>query len=237
MVLASAFPSSTSNIKLAVCIAIYSISSLKFCCSAFLSRKLEICGIFLQDFQPYTREQGDFIHEALEVFQFNQTKRPTTFIIKNKLSHKKIHLSIFRSMNYDCFFFVHINFGKDLFSTIPSFKEPLQSALYQKALFLLFVTSNPHNMLTSGNRYLQHERQYRIFVFRIKIPFLISFLYRAIPFVFLRTYFFCSFCTYGLVLLNALKTTNILSSKLLSFEKHWKPTYVQHYFHTRNGQD
>jgi len=92
-------------------------------------------------------------------------------------------------MKYDCFFYDHMNFGADLFSAIPSFKNHLQGALYQKALFLLFVKGNPHDMLTGSSWNLQHERQYRVFVFEIKIQR--NFPHRAKPFVFLRTYFFC----------------------------------------------
>jgi len=44
--------------------------------------KLETCGIFLQDFEPYSSEQGDLIHELIDHLQLKQT-RPQSLIVKN----------------------------------------------------------------------------------------------------------------------------------------------------------
>jgi len=49
---------------------------------------------------------------------------------------------------------------------------------------------------------------------------------------FFITYFFCTFCKNGLVLLNPMNSHNIFSLKLASFEKVWKPIYAKHYFWT-----
>jgi len=151
-------------------------------------------------------------------------------IIKTKLSKKEIHPSIFRSMKYDCYLYVHINFGQKLLSTIPSIKNPSETA-YQKGLFFIFVRSNARDMLNADEESweVQLSRQYRIFVFRVKRsrPFN---QYRAKRmFLLYKTYFFCPFCKRGLVRLNFTNTTNILFLKLLHFEKHWEPSLAKHY--------
>jgi len=198
-----------------------------FCLSVFLSQNFEPCGIFLHDFQPYTSQQDDFIHEALEHLHLNQS-RPTSLIIKNERSQTELTPQIFRSMNYDCFYNVHINFGKDLFSTIPSFENPVQKALYMRSVFLIFVEGNVHEMLNYESFKLQRDRQYTMFVFRVKMnPRYIP--YRNKLFAFYKTYFFCTFCKPGLVRLFPAKTKNILSLKLSNFEKSWAPNFVQHY--------
>jgi len=131
-----------------VYIIIYSIWDSNASGYIFFSETFETCGIFLQDFQKSSYKQGDVIHEILEHLWMQQISL-TSLIIISDLSKKEIHPDSFRSMKYDCFLYVHINYGKDLFSTIPSFENSLQRALYQKALFLLFVKRDPHVMLTS----------------------------------------------------------------------------------------
>jgi len=108
------------------------------------------------------------VHEIIEHLQLRQ-RASRSLIIKNELAKKDFHPGIFRSMKYECFLHVHINFGKDLFSTIPRFEDPLQSALYQKALFLVVVNNNSLGMVTHNSLYLHVERQYRIFVNRINM--------------------------------------------------------------------
>jgi len=126
MVLVSTSPLK-SNRKLFVSILISLTLSVHFCSSALFPQTLESCGIFLQDFHPITSgEQADFIHGLLEHLHLNQT-RLTSLILKTNLSQRDIHPIIFRSMKYDCFLHVHINFGKDsLLSTIPSIKNSLK---------------------------------------------------------------------------------------------------------------
>jgi len=134
----------TSNyIKLIVYILMSLTFNVDFCSGVFLSQTLESCGIVLQDFQPCTsEEQGNFIHKLLEHLHLNQTRSKTSLIIKTTLSLRDFHPIIFRSMKYNCFFHVHIKFRKDsLFSTISSFKSPSESALYQKALFIILSLS------------------------------------------------------------------------------------------------
>jgi len=49
-------------------------------------------------------------------------------------------------------------------------------------------------------------------------------------FLLYKTYFFCAYCKHGLVRLYSTNTTNILSLKLLHFEKNWEPSLAEHYF-------
>jgi len=235
MTLASAFPSSDSSIKLAVCTTICLIAHLPLCSGVFLSQSFESCGIFLHDFQPYTREQGDFIHEALEHLHLNQS-RPTSLIIKTELSQKEIHPNIFRSMNYDCFFYVHINFGANIFSTIPPFKTDLEGSLYMKALFIILFKGNAEEMLTSDSSKLQLNRQYTIFVISVKrISRYVR--HNKKPFVFYATFFFCSFCKHGLLQLNSESNKSILCLKMSSFQNYWAPSLAQHYFRVYYDDD
>jgi len=140
-----------------------------------------------------------------------------------------MRLNIFRSMNFDCFFHVHINFGDYLFSTIPSFENPSQRSLYMRGVFLIFVQSNPREMLTTASSELQRDRQYTVFVFRVQMtPYYIQ--HRTKLFVFCKVYFFCSFCKHGLVRLNPIKTKNILTLKLSNFEKKWATGLIQHFY-------
>jgi len=104
------------------------IFQLQFCLSIFFLQTFESCGSFLQDFEPCATQQGNFIHEALEHPQLNQRQR-TSLRIKNEPSQTELTPRIFRSMNYDIFYNVHINFGMSLFSTIPSFETLVQRAL------------------------------------------------------------------------------------------------------------
>jgi len=203
------------------------IFNLHFCSGIFLTQTFESCGIFLLDFQPYNRQQGDFIHEALEHLHLNQS-RPTSLIIKTKLYQKEIHPEIFRSMKYDCFFYVHINFGKDLFSTIPSFENPFQRPLYTRALFIIFVKGNARKMMTIESSKLQRNRQYTIIVLRLAMNRqYIQYISKL--FAFDKIYFFCSFCERGLILLNSLSLTKILSLKLFNFEKNWANSFAEHF--------
>jgi len=196
------------------------------CNATFIFESFQSCGIFLQDSQPSSIEQGDVVHEIIEHLQVQQTSL-LSLTIKNEQSGREIHPVIFRSMKYDCFLYVHVNFGKNLFSTIPSLKNPILSALYQKGLFVILVNSNPHDMFTSATWNLQLERQYRIFVLRIKMTFSNTSV-GSKQFVFLRTYFFCTFCMYGVHLLNP-DIKNIFSLKLTKFESHWIPEFAEHY--------
>jgi len=124
-------------------------------------------------------------------------------------------------MKYDCFLYVHINFAKKPFSTIPAIENPLQSALYQKALFLIVVNSSPY----TGKRWYSHlERQHTIFVVRIKFT-----SGYTNSFDIYKIYFFCPFCMKKLVRLNSMNT-NYLSLKLSSFEELWIAIYADHYY-------
>jgi len=161
---------------------------------SLIPETLETCGIFLHDFQPSSCNQKDVLHDIIEHLQLKQ-QRPQSLIIQNELSQEEIQLDIFSSMKYDCYFHVHLKFGKDLFSTIPSIKTPLESALYQKGLFLIYVQSNPYKMVTVAKWELQFERQHRIFVFRIyRTLHRKNNQLRAKPFDLLIVYFFCTFC-------------------------------------------
>jgi len=216
--------------QLAAYIVICSIMDITACSHVFLSETFEACGIFLSDFQSTSHEQGDVIHEIIEHLQLSQ-KTSRSLMIKNELAKKDIHPGIFRSMKYECFLYVHINFGKDLFSTIPRFEDPLQSALYQKALFLIVVNNNPHGMINGESWYLHDERQYRLFVNRVNMnlgynPF------REKPFDFYERYFFCTFCDGGLVQLNP-RYKRFLSLKLSSFEKIEESFNAVHYYQVR----
>jgi len=202
--------------------------------SVFLPQTFETCGVFLADFQPSSNEQGDVVHEILQQLQLSQ-KISRSLIIKNELAKRDIHPDIFRSMKYDCFLYILVNFGKDLFSTLPSFEDPFQSALYRKALFLMFVNHNPTDMLTGNNWYLHVERQYRIFVDRVKMTPYYNQL-REKPFAFYQRYFFCTFCYRGLLQLNPMYT-KFLFLKLSNFQKFWSPIYAQHYYLGSNDSE
>jgi len=200
-------------------IAICSIWDFGTSSSEFLPQTFETCGIFLADFQPISNEQGDVIHEIIEQLQFGQKIWRSLIIIKNEEAQRDIHPDTFRSMKYNCFLHVHINFGKDLVSTIPWFENPFQSALYQKALFLLVVNSNPYDTISVMSWYSHVERQYRIFVIRVKVNLDYNQLaIREKPFVLHKRYFFCTFCERGFILLND-TYTNFLSVNLWTFEK------------------
>jgi len=214
-----------------------SLFKLCTCSNIFSAETFETCGVFLQDFELYTTEQRDFIHEVLEHLHLNQI-RSQSVIIKTKASKRKIHPSIFRSMKYDCYLYVHINFGKKLLSTIPSIKNPLKSA-YQKGLFIIFVKSTAREVLNIDNKSwkAQLARQFSIFVFKVKRsrPFNQNRAKRK--FVLYKTYFFCAYCKRGLVPLNSTNTTKILSLKLVHFEKHWEKNLAQHYFQGETTYD
>jgi len=202
--------------QLATYIVICSILDNTVCSSLFLPQTFETCGIFLSDFQSTSNEQGDVVQEIIEHLQLTQKTSPSS-IIENELTHRDLHPDIFRSMKYECYLYVHINFRKKLFSTIPRMKNSSQSALYQKALFLIVVNNNPHYMVSTKRLYLQRERQYRVFVNRINMnlgynPF------KEKPFVLYKRYFFCTFCNGGLVQLNPMYKS-FLSLKLSSLEK------------------
>jgi len=229
----SAFPSLLYS-RLSIFIALYIIYNTKNGSCVYVSDTFESCGIFLQDSQTKSVEQGDVVHEILEHLHL-KWKRPQSLIIQNELSKKEIHPNIFRSMKYECYLYIHINFGKELFSTIPVIENPLQSALYQKAIFLIFVKSHPDDMFTGKSWNSQLERQNRIFVFQIKIN-LGNYELKSTPFYLRRTYFFCTFCKHGLVDLNS-SSTNSLSLKLSSFEKKWVPKFAEHYFYFGDEED
>jgi len=196
----------------------------------FLSDKFELCGIFLLDFQPYSNQQGDVIHEIIKYLQLKQT-RLQSLILQTQLSQTDIHPDVFRSMKYDCFLNVHINFGNDLFSTPNSFETPIQTALYKNALFLIFVKKNPHQMLTAKKaKYkILPLWQYRIFVFRIRNTVLDYNQFQEKSLVVYETFYLCPFCLPGLIRLNSTSNTD-LSLKLSNFEKNWVPTLSQHFF-------
>jgi len=95
-------------------------------------------------------------------------------MIKNERSQKDIQPKLFRSLKYDCYLYVNLNFGNDLFSTIPlpywtSFDNPAKIVLYKKGLFLIFVKGNPFEMFTYKSQKLQLDREHKIFVVRVKI--------------------------------------------------------------------
>jgi len=217
-----------------VFIVVYSLLSISACVSQFLLGSLETCGIFLHDFTPYTSEQGDVIHEIIKHLHLNQ-RRLQSVIVKNAVSQREVHTNIFKSMKYGCFLYAHINFGQDLFSTIPSFSDSLQRTLYKKALFLIFVKDNADKMLTSESSKLQRDRQYTIFVSRIYMIQNFNQL-RTKILLFHKTYFFCPFCEHSLVQLDSTNTTNILSINLLSYKKSWATGLAQHYDKANNAE-
>jgi len=224
-----------SSLFIAICSLLFNLNA---CFNIFSSETtFETCGVFLQDFELYTTEQGDFIHEVLEHLRLNQI-RSQSVIIKTKLSKREIHPSIFRSMKYDCYLNVHINFGKKLFSTIPSIKNPLKSA-YQKGLFIILVRNNARDMLNADKESweVQLARQYRIFVFRVQRSRRFNKHRVKLMFSLYKTYFFCAYCKRGLVRLNFTNTTNILFLKLLHFEKHWEPSLAKHYYQRSRSKD
>jgi len=205
-----------------------SIWNTRTCSIVLLSDTFETCGIFLVDSLTNSNKRGDLTEEIIETLQQKQ-KKPLSLIIKNELSQRDVHPDIFRSMKYDCYLHVHINFGNDLFSTIPLFKNMLQVSLYKKATFLIFVKSDPHKMFTIKSWSMQLDRQYRIFVVKIKVISLYK-QYNPKPFVLYETfYFFCPFCYPCLVQLNSTGTKTFLSLNLSSFEKSWAPYIANHY--------
>jgi len=201
--------------------------------SILVSETFQSCGIFIKDSQPISSKQGDIIHSIIDHLRLKQ-RISSPLIVKNKQSKRELHPNIFRSMKYDCYLYVHVNFGKDLFSTIPSFKNPLLSALYQKALFLIIVKRNPHDMFTGASWKLQLERQSKIFVLRFQINFLFHRRPNENPLNFLRKYFFCTFCNEGLV---ELVQENIFSLNLLSFEKNWIHEFAEHYYFIKDENE
>jgi len=195
------------------------------CSTIFSLETSQFCGVFVADFQPITNEQADRVHELIEHFQLNQDKWQV-LIIKNQLTQKNFHPIIFRSMKYDCFLHVHINFGKDLFSTIPSFRSPLESALYQKALFLIIVTNSPYKLFTVETILSHLERQYRVFVFRINKT-IRSQLQEKRKFFLDDKYFFCTFCKPCWQRINS-RNKDFWSLKLSSFQNSW--FMAEHYY-------
>jgi len=186
--------------KLVVFIIFCSIFTQSSCTGTFLSQTFETCGIFLQDFQSNTTKQGDVLREIIEHLQLKQ-KWPRSLIIKNERSSREIHPDIFRSMKYDCLINVHINFGNDLFSTIPPLQNQLHSSLYKKATFLILVRSCPYQMMTNESRISHFDRQYKIFVVRMELT-LRHDQSLAKQLTFNEGRFFCSFCLNPLVRLN-----------------------------------
>jgi len=92
---------------------------------------------------------------------------------------------------------------------------------------LILVKTNARDMLTIKSSKLQRDRQYTIFVLRVKMaPRYIRQRSAKLVIVFYKTYFFCSFCKLGLIRLNPV-TKNFLSLKLQNFE--WSTTLSQHY--------
>jgi len=214
--------------KLSVLIISISIWNKSACSTTiFSSETFNNCGFFVADFQSTSNEQGDVIHEIIEQLQFSQ-RISRSLIIKNKLAQKDIHPTIFRSMKYDCFLYVQINFGKDFFSTIPSFKNPLEIALYQKALFLIIVNSPPQSSFTVKSWFLHFERQYRIFIVRIYLTLGNKHRKRKL-FISHEKYFFCAFCKLCLQRINS-KNTNFLFLTLSSFQKSWLRYLSEHYY-------
>jgi len=195
--------------------------------SIYVSESFETCGIFLTDFQPIPKGQSGIVHEIIEYFHLKQ-EVSTSFIIKNKLAQREILPDIFRSMKYDCFLHVHINFGKDLFSTIPPFETPQKCALYQKAMFLIVVRSEFRDIINYKTWFANFDREYRIFVSKIEMAPHYN-QRREEQFVFYRTYFFCSFCKLCFIRVNTMNL-NYLSMTLSSVEKYWDPIYAIHYY-------
>jgi len=196
------------------------------------SEILEPCGIFVRDFHLISNGQADFLHWTIDHLQLKLT-RPQSLIIQTELSQRDILPDIFRSMKYDCYLYVHINFVHDLFSTIPlpsweSLNSPVKSVLYKKALFLRFVIRNPFELFTDENRKLQLDRPYRLFVFRLQMTgnyYQNGTHQQDFP----EMYFFCAFCLPGLVRLN-LMTAHTLSATLLTFKTSWGPEFAEHYY-------
>jgi len=205
---------------------------------ASLPETFETCGIFLQDFQSNTSfDQGDLIYQIIDQLQQNH-KMPQSLIIATKLFQKEIYPNIFRSMKYDCYLYAHINFGPDMFSTIPSFENQLQSALYKKATVLIFINSWPYDMLTTKSRLSHFDSQYRMFVVQIQMT--LHNLHnqsRSKLLIFNEIYFFCCFCELLLIPLNVTSPNNYLSLKLTSFEKIWMPLFTHHYYQVLGKYD
>jgi len=152
---------------------VWSIWNLPLCAGILESENFETCGIFLQNVQPNSSKYSDITHDIIEHLQLKQT-RPQSLIIKNELSLRYIQPDIFRSTKYDCYLYVYINFGNDIFSTIPlpsweSFQNPEKSVVHKNGLFLVIVARNPFEMFTHESRKLHLDRPYRIFVCRVEI--------------------------------------------------------------------
>jgi len=211
--------------KIGAIIFICSVLNISTCYCIFLS---ESCGIFLQDFQLGSSEHGDVLQGIIETLQQKQTTRIQSLIIKNQLSQREIYPDIFRSMKVDCYLYVHINFGNDLFSTLPPFENHMQIIFYKKATFMIFVKSDPLKSLRPESRKLQLDRQYRIFVVRIKVNLHYTQQQKGKSLLAYQTYFFCSFCSLGLIRLDSLN--NILSLQLSSFKKSWMPDLSKHHY-------
>jgi len=205
------------------------------CSNIFPLESLEYCGVLIQDFCPYTSKQGDFIHEVIELLHLNQT-RLHSLIINTKLSTREIYPVWFRSMKYDCYLNVHINFGEQFLSTIPPIKNPLKST-HQKGLFVIFVNSKAGEMLARDTWKVKVARQYRIFVCRVTRTRHTDRYGTDRMFVLHKTYFFCPFCKPVLVQLTSMSRTNILSLKLRNFQKNWESSWAQHYKLRLPGHD
>jgi len=222
---------SSLNNKLGLIFISFSILSLNSCFGIFDSETFDTCGIFLQDFQLNSKEQADITHEIIEYLQ-QKPKSLQSLVIKNELSQRDIQPKVFRSMKYHCYLYIHINFGKDLFLTVPSPRKPIKSRLNKRGLFLIFVTSNPFEMFTLESRKLVLDRQYRIFLLRVEMT-RDTYLNRLKPFDLHEAYFFCPFCLSGLVRLNPM-SSNILSVTLSHFKTNWVPLFARHYYQVYN---
>jgi len=204
---------------------IFSIWNFDVCSCSFESETFKTCGIFLRDFQPSSITQGDIVHKIIEQLQLKHLTRPMYKTIRNELSQRDIHPSIFRSMKYDCYLYAYIYLGDDLFSTLPSLGDDLiSSVLYKNGLFFIFFTKNPFEMFTHESRKLRIDRQYRIFVFRFRF-----YKNRTKQFELNEAYFFCPFCLTSLIRLNCY-TLNVLSLTVSNFQLSWAPELTNHYY-------
>jgi len=158
-------------------------------------------------------------------------------MIKTDTSQSLIYPDVFRTMTYDWYLYVHINFGENLFSIVPSIESPLQSALCKKGMFLVVVKNDPDDMFESADWKLQLERQYQIFVVWMKMTQFVSNKLTIIGkqlFSSYKTYFFCTFGRGVVVWVVATTPKNILALKLLSLKKSWVSWFAVHDFTFNN---
>jgi len=226
--------------NISVLIVVCSTWHLKTCYSALISETLETCGIFLKDSQPISNQQADVLHDIIDRFHIKQT-RLTSLIIKNERSDVQIRPDIFRSMMYDCFLNLHIDFRDSLFSTIlhkNSYSDPLQNAWHKKGTFLIVLNNWPQRLQLYVTLNLDKIWLHRVFLVRIEMTPNYQYYHynREKLLIFHETYFYCAFCEHRILQLNY-TTMPLLSIKLPKFQKMWSPNAAIHHFWVDNEYD